>query len=96
MWVTGFTDAEGSFIFSISKRKDSKSLSVRASFEIGLHIKDIAILHELRDFFGVGRVSIRKSKSVVSYCVSKISDLGNVIAPHFSRFPLQSQKRVDF
>ena len=50
----------------------------------------------IRDFFGVGQVSIRKSNSAPSFYVTKISDLSTVILPHFLDFPLQSQKRVDF
>lgn len=96
MWVTGFTDAEGSFVISITKRPGTKYLSVRALFEIGLNTKDLAILNEIKIFFGVGQVTMRKSKSAASYTVNKINDLKNVIIPHFSKFPLQSQKRVDF
>lgn len=47
MWVTGFTDAEGSFIFSIQKRGKSNNWLIRASFEIGTHSKDIKILEDL-------------------------------------------------
>ena len=46
-WVTGFTDAEGSFIVTVFKRKDAKNFTVNASFELGLHSKDIAILYSL-------------------------------------------------
>lgn len=96
MWVTGFTDAEGSFIVSISKRSKSNKWLVRTSFELGLNNKDITTLHDLKSFFGIGKVSIRKYKNVASYSVTKNSDLINVIIPHFTNFPLQTQKRVDF
>ena len=46
-WVTGFTDAEGSFIVTVFKRKDAKNFTVNASFELGLHSKDIATLYSL-------------------------------------------------
>lgn len=44
---------------------------VRASFEIGTHSKDIKSLENLREFFGVGKVSLRKSKDAASFVVTK-------------------------
>lgn len=96
MWVTGFTDAEGSFIVSIGKRSGTNWLSFQASFEIGLHSKDSAILQDIYNFFKVGQVTMRKTRLAVGYSVSKIADLTDVIIPHFTKYSLQSQKRVDF
>ena len=95
-WVTGFTDAEGSFIVTVFKRKDAKNFTVNASFELGLHSKDIAILYRLKEFFGVGSVSIRQTRDAASFKVSSISDLKNVIIPHFKKYSLLTQKKVDF
>jgi LAGLIDADG endonuclease len=50
-WVTGLTDAEGSFIISIYKRSDSNNWQINPSFELWLHTKDIKTLQELKDFF---------------------------------------------
>jgi len=95
-WVTGFTDAEGSFIISVYKRSDSNNWQIKPSFELGLHSKDISTLQELKNYFGVGIINTRKGKNVTSFTVTKINDLVNVIIPHFSNFPLQTQKRIDF
>lgn len=95
-WLTGFTDAEGSFIISVYKRSDSKNWHVKPSFELGLHSRDISTLQELKNYFGVGIINTRKGRNFTSFTVTKISDLVNVIIPHFSNFPLQTQKRVDF
>lgn len=95
-WITGLTDAEGSFIVSIYRRSDSNNWQINPSFELWLHSKDISTLQELKDFFGVGIINTRKYKDVTSFTVTKINDLVNVIIPHFSKFPLQTQKRVDF
>ena len=65
-WVTGFTDAEGSFIISVYKRANAKNYTVKASFELGLHSKDLAILYRLKEFFGVGSVSIRQTRDAAS------------------------------
>ena len=95
-WVTGFTDAEGSFGVYISQKKGTKYWSIVPSFEIGLHSKDLATLYKIKDYFGVGSISIRKTRAFASFKVSSISDLKNKIIPHYTNFPLQTQKRVDF
>lgn len=96
MWVTGFTDAEGSFIVSVYKRKTTNTWHINPSFELWVHSKDISSLQELRDFWGVGIINTRTTKDATSFTVTKHSDLVNVIVPHFSKFPLQTKKKVDF
>ena len=95
-WITGLTDAEGSFIVSVFKRSDSNNWQISPSFELWLHSKDISILQEFRDFFGLGNINTRINRNVTSFTITKNSDLINVIIPHFCNFPLQTQKRVDF
>lgn len=44
-FITGFTDAEGSFIINVNEKKDFKNKwGIRASFKISLHLKDIYLL----------------------------------------------------
>jgi LAGLIDADG endonuclease len=66
------------------------------SFEINLHIKDISILHRIKDFFGVGSVTSRPGRLKCVYRVTNIADLLNVIIPHFISYPLITQKYYDF
>lgn len=33
---------------------------------------------------------------MVSYCVQSVEDLNNVILLHFIKYPLLTQKRIDF
>lgn len=94
-WVTDFTDAEGCFSVIISKRSNL-NWRVQVSFEINLHIKDIAILYLIKILFGVGSVSSRKKRSICVYRVTKIEDLIKVIIPHFIKYPLLTQKYGDF
>ena len=95
-WVTGFTDAEGSFIISVYKRANAKNYTVKASFELGLHSKDLAILYRLKEFFGCGNVSIRQTRKAASFSVGDLDSLLNVIIPHFKKYSLLTQKKVDF
>ncbi len=94
-WVTGFTDAEGCFSVIISKRSNL-NWRVQVSFEINLHIKDIAVLYLIKNFFGVGSVNSRENRSNCVYRVTKIEDLIKVIIPHFIKYPLLTQKYADF
>jgi hypothetical protein len=94
-WVTGFTDAEGSFSCIVSKRP-SGGWKISLSFEINLHIKDIAILHQIQAFFNCGIVSSRPNRNLAVYRATRLSDLVGIIIPHFITYPLVSQKQLDF
>jgi hypothetical protein len=58
--------------------------------------KDIALLYKIQSFFGVGKISIRTRNSSAVYAVKSLNDLINVIIPNFIKYPLLTQKRVDF
>jgi hypothetical protein len=52
-FVTGFTDAEGSFTISIySDKKATTKIRVMARFKIGLNKKDLPLLMQFQQFFG--------------------------------------------
>ena len=95
-FITGFSDAESSF--SVSCYKDNKlkiGWQLQPAYSIGLHKKDVSVLLLIQSFFGgVGRIKIDKNKA--AYVVTRISDLNNVIIPHFKKYPLMGQKRADF
>jgi hypothetical protein len=93
-YVTGLSDGESSFIVSIYRR--GNSWTVRCSYELWLHSSDLPLLHKLHNFFQVGSVNLRKNKPIASYSVSAIEALHSVIVPHFTNYPLQTQKRSDF
>jgi hypothetical protein len=93
-YVSGFIDAEGCFHVSIVKNLTlSLGASVRAVFQISLHIKDEVLLKKFRDFFGVGRVAIRSDGAVV-YEVSSLKDL-QIILKHLETYPLITDKWAD-
>jgi LAGLIDADG endonuclease len=54
-------------------------------------------LLQIQSFFnGVGRIKFENKNNKVGYVVTKISDLTNVIIPHFKEYTLMSQNRADF
>lgn len=65
-------------------------------FSMGLHIKDLGLLTNIRDFFCVGQIIISKQGNVAIYQVQSVKDMVNVIIPHFNKYPLQTKKLIDF
>ena len=94
-WLTGFSDAEGSFIINIYRDNELKTgWRVKACFQIGLHVKDVTLLKQIQAFFGVGKIYLYKDSAF--YVVTTASNLKNIIIPHFTKFPLITQKKADF
>nr|YP_010218638.1 LAGLIDADG endonuclease [Morchella brunnea]UBU98501.1 LAGLIDADG endonuclease [Morchella brunnea] len=87
-FITGLSDGESSFCVSISKYKKLKTgWLVRAVFRIELHSREISLLYGIQSFFGVGNISIGKTRDTVAYSVGSTQDLTNVIIPHFLKYP---------
>lgn len=83
--VTGFVDAEGSFSIRVYEQAGKTGWGVLPSFNLHLHSKDLPLLYSIRYFFGVGRVFCYEDEKSAKYIVSKMSDLTNVIIPHFEK-----------
>jgi hypothetical protein len=95
-FFTGFCDAESSFSILVQPNNDLKTKwRVRAIFSITLHVKDKVILEDIKNFFGVGTISISKAASNVIFNVSSFKDL-DIIINHFDKFPLITVKSQDF
>jgi len=92
-YVTGFCDAESSFIIDMFKQ--GKKWRLAARFKINLHSVDLPLLYKIQAFFGgIGSITVHGQKA--SFRVSKLDDIINVIIPHFIKYPLQSAKLIDF
>ena len=91
------TDGEASFFISIFRNKDYKlGWQIQPAFSITLHNKDSALLHQIQSFFGVGKIRINKNRGLLTYSVLALDDLKNVLIPHFEKYPLISNKALDF
>ena len=95
-WVTGFSDGDSTFTVKFNKRQNS-TWQIIPVFSIGLHMKDKAILLQLKSFFNeIGIVSLDTKNNKAYFTVQKIQDLNSVIIPHFESYPLQTDKKINF
>ena len=96
-FVTGFCDAESSFQVLVTKNKNSRlGWSARLFFTIGLNSRDLALLLRIKEFFGCGYIVKNYNKNEVSFRVTSLEDLTNILIPHFIKYPLLTQKAADF
>jgi len=96
-FVSGLIDSEGSFSISVkqSTRDKTKSI-VQAFMEIDMNSRDLALLITIHKFFKGGSLNHKLKYNKVNYRITKLSDLTNIIIPHFNNYPLQSCKNIDF
>jgi len=94
-FLTGFSDAEGTFSVLIQHNKNyATNWRVKAIFAIGLHTKDIALLEAIKSFWGVGNIH-KHGEHSLQYRVESIKDL-QVIVDHFDKYPLVTCKSIDY
>lgn len=57
----------------------------------------MGILYDLQRFFNCGNLHIdNKKESARKFNVNKLSDIIDIIIPHFDKYPLKTSKRLDF
>nr|YP_010391012.1 LAGLIDADG endonuclease [Fusarium mesoamericanum]UPX02285.1 LAGLIDADG endonuclease [Fusarium mesoamericanum] len=88
-FVTGFTDAEGSFMIHLEKNKDK--WRVRPRFQIKLDIRDLSLLEEIKIYFN-NTGSINTSNKECVYKVRSLKDI-SIIISHFDKYNLITQKK---
>lgn len=74
--------------------KSNTGFRVIANFQIGLHIKDLALLEQIQLFFGVGKISKLGAESV-QFRVYALEDLKAIIH-HFDEYSLLTYKQSDY
>jgi len=97
-FISGLLDAEGSFIISVVRRSKLKdSWIVQASLQVRMNSRDSALLVLVQRYFkGAGSFRYNAEANVVHYTITKLSDLVNIVVPHFKNYPLRSAKSLDF
>ena len=94
-WLSGFTDAEGSFNVSITSNT-RYALGHVIKMRYILYQKDEAILNIIKDLFGFGKVTLRsKTNDVYRYTVTGFQNM-NDIKSYFNIFPLLTKKALSY
>jgi NADH:ubiquinone oxidoreductase subunit K len=98
LFISGFSDAESSFVVTILKNPRYKiGWNVQARFQIKLHEKDRPLLLLIQNFFNnIGYISKINNRYIVEFRVSDITSLNNIIIPHFEKYKLITNKNEDF
>ena len=94
LWVTGYTDGDGSFILNVSPSKTNKiGYSVRLIYQLVAHSDDRNIMYKAQLFFkNKGAIIYTNNNKYVYYRISKFKDIIDIFIPHFTTYPLQSSK----
>lgn len=93
-FLTGFLDGESSFYIILDKSNNVKTgWSVRAVFEIHLHLKDITLLEEIQTTLGgVGGITIIDNKVSLKIYYRDLA----ILLDHLNNYPLITKKQADF
>ena len=95
-WIVGFVDGEGSFGILITKSPVSTGYSVGLRFTITQHVKDLKLIENFVKYFNCGWVMVISNRPIAHFIVSNLSDIIKKIYPLFLKYPLESEKFLDF
>jgi hypothetical protein len=94
-FITGLTDAEGSFTCIVRKSAAYRAgWRVEVVFQIGLHQKDLELLKLIQVFFGGIGVISTSPNAMCAFRVTSLKQILNQIRPHFDKYNLITQKQT--
>lgn len=96
-YIVGLFEGDGWITIS----KKGKYLLYELGIEI--HIRDIQLLHKIKNILGVGKISIKRIKNkdgtikeLCRYNVRNKNHLKNIIIPIFNKYPILTNKYYDY
>ena|SRR3989344_5349894 len=99
-YIVGLTDGEGYFSVSatIDRSQGWNCHNVKMVFGMDLNIVDGKILHDIRDWFGCGKVSFKRDKrerfsDQLQFQIRDLESITEIIIPFFQKYPLKLPKR---
>jgi hypothetical protein len=107
-WVIGFVDGEGCFSIGFVRQQDragrrgyKTGYQVAHEFAVTQGAQGVVVLHELREFFGVGQVIPNRRydnhrEHLYRYVVRKRDELLETIIPFFRQHPMRTPKQENF
>lgn len=96
-YISGLSQSDGSFFVVFSKESRYKhGIRIRPKFVITQDLDSKVLLEEVQKFFGCGKIVIYNNKHAVEFVVDSLTDLNNIIIPHFKNFPVFEGKQQAF
>src|SRR3989338_10290241 len=96
-YISGFTDGEGCFSVSFSKRdKILVGWETKPSFSVNQNEGRAKTLFLLQEEFKCGFMRRDFSDKTLKYEVRSLEDLIKHVIPHFEKYPMLSTKQTDF
>src|SRR5690606_2602101 len=93
-WFVGFSDAESNFLCRVRKNKEGIIIGFEFLFRISLHVDDKNVLEHIKATLGCGRIS--SDRNSLTFIISRIEDIKEVLIPLFEEFPLNTKKHLDY
>jgi len=97
-FVTGFTDGEGSFSFSVVKSTSNTTgwaLLLKFNLVAANNPANYTMLVSIQQFFGIGKIVYSKDNTYIRFIVNGLKNC-LIIKQHFINYPLLSYKLVHF
>lgn len=94
-YISGLTQADGSFFCSIKFRANLsglKSFQFVPTFSITVDLDSISVLYSIKAYFNCGNINTSLSRHTAEFVVLSFADLVNIIIPHFDKYPLFFEK----
>src|SRR5215831_8819145 len=101
-WIVGFVDGEGCFSVPLFRNVTTRlGWQVQPEFVVAQGRRSVHVLHELKEFFGVGQVKVNRRydnhrEHMYRWSVRSIRDLDEEVIPFFERYPLRTTKSDEF
>jgi len=99
-WLTGITDGDGNFNFSISKTKSIKNKNWDILFTYNIvasdNLSNLKMLNQINNYFGtIGKITKVKNENTLSLRINGIKNC-LIVREHFLKYPLLTYKLVYF
>ena len=96
-YISGFTDGEGCFSVSFSRRKKFLiGWETKPSFSVGQNYNRAEVLYLMQNYFGCGFMRRDYKDKTLKFEVRSLHHLINTVIPHFEKYTLLSAKQKDF
>jgi hypothetical protein len=104
-YITGFTDGEGTFSFSLNKKNKRLDgtfryhIQIEYKIAVGYNPYNLEQFKNIQNYFGVGKIYITEAKGnnqrTLHFRVFSLKDC-LIIRKHFEEFPLLTDKNIHF